>query len=300
MSDILDLDSLLLGNPDKCQGIPFAVSRLDGSMLDPVEARSLGLRGLLKEYCCSDCKESVVFKWCKDRVDHFSHKAGSECKSSGMTSLHLMAQQILVEEKQCYLPRSAVKRGLSDWIMVCKEVRGFAADKATMEVRCDCEGANRIGDVVFYKGKHNFVIEVAVTHFCDEDKVKNYRDSKIPSLEINLSKLKRDISKKELTAVLTGVGVKYSQLSRLFKWIYHPRYEQSETVAREQDIERLKLQEIAEQKRKIDFDRQQKLAFAEGRRKFKAMQDERDMFKAKLAERDRLKEIKKYSYKTYF
>lgn len=250
MNDTFDLDSLLLANPDKCKGIPFAESLVDGSMLDSVEARSLSLRGLLKNYCCPDCKENVVFRWCKDKVDHFSHQAGSECKSSGMTSLHLMAQQILVQAKQCYLPRSAVKRGLSDWIMVCKEVRGYQADNATMEVRCDSEGVNRIADVVFHKGKYQIVIEVAVAHFCEQEKIQNYRDGKIPSLEIDLSKLKRDISKEELSALLTGVGGRSSQLSRLFRWIYHPRYDQSEAIAIEQDTERREEEE--EKQRKLE------------------------------------------------
>lgn len=41
MNDLLDLDSSLLANPDKCNGVPFAESLVDGSMLDSVEARSL-------------------------------------------------------------------------------------------------------------------------------------------------------------------------------------------------------------------------------------------------------------------
>lgn len=251
MNDILDIDSLLLANPDKCKGIPFAQSLVDGSMLDPVEARSLNLRGLLKDYCCSDCKENVVFRWCKDKVDHFSHQPGSECKSSGMTSLHLMAQQILVQTKQCYLPRSAVKRGLSDWVMVCKEVKGYKADNATMEVRYDSDGLSRIADVVFHKDKYQIVIEVAVAHFCEQEKVQDYRDSKIPSLEIDLSKLKRDISKDDLSVLLTGIGGRSSQLSRLFRWIYHPRYEHSEAIAIRQDTERRELKE--EKQRKLEI-----------------------------------------------
>ena len=71
-------------------------------------------------------------------------------------------------------------------------------DHVELEKRFD----DIIPDIVVYSGDKYFFIEIYVTHPIDDEKLKKLKEKKISTIEIDLSKEKRDISVEELSDIL--------------------------------------------------------------------------------------------------
>ena len=80
-----------------------------------------------------------------------------------------------------------------------------------------------IPDIVVYSGDKYFFIEIYVTHPIDDEKLKKLKEKKISTIEIDLSKEKRDISVEELSDILLKSSDrkswKYNAVSE--KWYRH-------------------------------------------------------------------------------
>ncbi len=68
-------------------------------------------------------------------------------------------------------------------------------DRVELEKRFD----DIIPDIVVYSGDKYFFIEIYVTHPIDDEKLKKLKEKNISTIEIDLSKIKRDISVEEYT-----------------------------------------------------------------------------------------------------
>ena len=94
------------------------------------------------------------------------------------------------------------------------------------------------------------------------EKKQKYRTARKPSIEIDLSRVNRDISKADLTKLLLGDGCNPREL---FKWIYHPAYD-SAVMAAEYD-ELLKIQKEKERQETIRLESKEKAKQLELREK---------------------------------
>ena len=83
-------------------------------------------------------------------------------------------------------------------------------DRVELEKRFD----DIIPDIVVYSGDEHFFIEIYVTHPIDDEKLKKLKEKKISTIEIDLSKIKRDISVEELSDILLNSSPQKS-------WKYH-------------------------------------------------------------------------------
>ena len=81
--------------------------------------------------------------------------------------------------------------------LISKE-REISIDDVELEKRFD----DIIPDIVVYSGDKYFFIEIYVTHPIDDEKLKKLKEKKICTIEIDLSKIKRDISVEELSDIL--------------------------------------------------------------------------------------------------
>ena len=72
--------------------------------------------------------------------------------------------------------------------------REISIDDVELEKRFD----DIIPDTVVYSGDKYFFIEIYVTHHIDDEKLKKLKEKNISTIEIDLSKIKRDISVEEL------------------------------------------------------------------------------------------------------
>lgn len=93
--------------------------------------------------------------------------------------------------------------------LISKE-RGIPIDDVKLEKRFD----DIIPDIVVDSGDEHFFIEIYVTHPIDDEKLKKLKEKKISTIEIDLSKIKRDISVEELSDILLKSSDRKS-------WKYH-------------------------------------------------------------------------------
>ena len=83
-------------------------------------------------------------------------------------------------------------------------------DRVELEKRFD----DIIPDIVVDSGDEHFFIEIYVTHPIDDEKLKKLKEKNISTIEIDLSKIKRDISVEELSDILLKASDRKS-------WKYH-------------------------------------------------------------------------------
>lgn len=173
-------------------------------------------RGLACECTCPVCGERVLARQGEVRVWHFAHASGADCEGAAEGALHLAAKQILLEHSGMMVPEMVVKSSvtLSDGRSGWGEARRGDAwiDYQNPEAEKSF-GAIR-PDIVVQTGQTLFFIEVAVTHFVDEEKCQALEQIAVPTIEIDLSEMKHEKWSWELLkeAVLDG--------SQYKRWIY--------------------------------------------------------------------------------
>lgn len=211
--------------------IPFATAR-DGRI---VEARQLA-EGAAGPFFCPCCRTPVVLKQGAIRVWHFAHRADASCTTAFETALHQLAKQILVEASHLQTPALVYQvrpGGVSIQLRPAQTVRWSESgevEKWLGDFRPDfvlSQRGLRWTDAVAPHPQHDafqpsssppadtsLIVEVAVTHFCDDDKRKKLRALGIPAVEVNLSGVSRDITEEALRQLLLDdVACK--------RWIYH-------------------------------------------------------------------------------
>jgi hypothetical protein len=155
------------------------------------------------------CGIPLIARKGDEKVYHFGHAAGSACGGGPQTALHLFAIQIVKEKKRLVLP--AVKASYGDRVRMLYEARLVNFDRAKKEFQ---ELKQIIPDIFVWKSDHQLLIEVAVTHPCDKEKIAKIRAKGIATLEIDLSRVARDASPETIeTAVIESAPR---------RWVFHP------------------------------------------------------------------------------
>lgn len=146
-------------------------------------------RGLACECVCPSCGDSVIARQGDIREWHFAHAAESDCEGGTETALHLAAKQLLLEsgglsvpeirtQREVRLPDGRVGKGEAHrperWI----DFQSVEAEKTVGTIR---------PDIVAVTGHTMLFIEVAVTHFVDEEKRAVLASYEVPTIEINLA-----------------------------------------------------------------------------------------------------------------
>ena len=144
-------------------------------------------------------------------MHHFAHRSNEDCEYGYESSLHLAAKTILSRSEKMVIPPVYVEFPQSGKPkeLISKE-RGIPIDDVKLEKRFD----DIIPDIVVDSGDEHFFIEIYVTHPIDDEKLKKLKEKKISTIEIDLSKIKRDISVEELSDILLKSSDRKS-------WKYH-------------------------------------------------------------------------------
>ena len=163
---------------------------------------------------CPHCKSRLCAKNGGSKKEHhFAHYSGSDCPGARMTTLHLLAQQIIEREKIIMLPDYQGE-------FFFKATKQITFDEIRLEephgsLRPDCIGIKKDRE----NNEHPLWIEILVTHEVDEHKQRTIKEEKVSCVEIDLSDmLKTDYSIESIT-------------KRLFeekkdrRWINCPKYD---------------------------------------------------------------------------
>jgi hypothetical protein len=171
---------------------------------------------------CPDCGIALIARKGDVRVPHFSHASGDECRTAGETVLHLMAKEIISGGALLHLPAAEVE-GL-DGVEVIHSASQITFDTVDVEVWENGLRPDLIGVATFTRGRsvitRRLIIEIRVTHAVDARKRAILKKRGDSVLEIDLSKVDRDITRDDLAALLVKDAPR--------RWIYHERIEQRE------------------------------------------------------------------------
>lgn len=153
--------------------------------------------GLKCDCICPCCSKKMIARKGKKMAHHFAHQ-NAECSYGLETTLHLMAKDILEQEKRLLLPKVIVSLPyrVSETISMPKMIE---ADEVSLEKRFD----EFVPDILVKVGEKLLAIEIWVTHKIDERKLEKIKKSNISVLEINLSKTDKMINVDDLRKILT-------------------------------------------------------------------------------------------------
>ena len=160
---------------------------------------------------CPACGDELIARKGEKRMHHFAHRSNEDCEYGYESSLHLAAKDILSRSEKMVIPPVYVEFPQSGKPkeLISKE-REISIDDVELEKRFD----DIIADIVVDSGDEHFFIEIYVTHPIDDEKLKKLKEKKICTIEIDLSKIKRDISVEELSDILLKSSDRKS-------WKYH-------------------------------------------------------------------------------
>lgn len=193
---------------------------------------------------CPDCKQRLIARNGGDmRVHHFAHYNGIECAGARMTTLHLLAQQIIAENKSVMLPDYQ-----GDFYF--HKTGRITFDEILLEAKCENLRPDCIGIVSKDGGNHRLWIEIYVKHKVDEQKRKSIKAQNEACIEIDISDLlKMDYTKDDLARRL-----KEEKNDR--KWINCPKYEKinnaKRAIVEEELRRRYETERIEEEREEIE------------------------------------------------
>ena len=153
------------------------------------------------------CQGDVRTTW------YFRHQNKTDCKGGPMTALHILAQELLAEDRTIKITGGEVSysNATREWSIPASRFRA------------DVAGTKPDGS--------QFLIEIFVTHKLqdEEEKVNLIRKQEIHSIEIDLSKVDLEISRENLLdLLLTDVSKQ--------RIIYSPKSETLEVAAKPAEL----------------------------------------------------------------
>jgi len=166
----------------------------DGKMyhIDDVES------GLLCNVCCSQCEDRLVAKKGMKITNHFAHYRVENCSHASETSLHFLAKEIIEECGEFMVPSIEFQIGEDRKPYVFYNETKLKFEKIKVEKKL----GDIVPDLIGYVNGRPLLIEIAVTHFIDNNKYKKIKDQKISTIEIDLSEYKDGITREELKNLL--------------------------------------------------------------------------------------------------
>ena len=226
--------------------IPFAVAS-DGRL---VAADDPGVRrGLACNCRCPQCHEEVIARQGNVRAWGFAHQPRSDCSGAYESSLHLAVKELIAATRQLLVPRCVVRRHHRPNPIVFEYYRtspretirdfdrhfprdGIGETEERIinfdDVRLEQVNQDIRADIVGVVSGEPLYIEVAVTHFVDDEKRRKLERGRVPAIEL-------DVSGKH------GVPWTWDELRRFLlvdlerkDWLLHPATEDIASLNHEQ------------------------------------------------------------------
>ena len=224
--------------------VPFGLKA--GILYEPTQVPN----GKACECVCPACNKPLVAKQ-NAQTPHFAHAQDDNCSKGFETAVHLAAKQIIAKKMQVRLPaviwntpiplqQETKKMGLESTIDL---------DSVVLEQHI----GDITPDIIVTAGDRTYLVEIAVTHFIDDDKQRKLQRKKIPTFEIDVSGLKSVFSMAKLEEAM------YSDRNYQAEWKYHPILEKLDLEAHEVERERIvKVRKADEERERLRQERLEK------------------------------------------
>lgn len=204
--------------------------------------------GLACDCTCPECGALLIARKGKKNQHHFAHANGADCEGARMTALHMLAQQIIQDERKIRTP------WFKDYYEDPSKLIYFESvlleqrfKTAEINRRPDCVGIIKKGDI-----EYKVWIEIKVKHAIDEDKRNDIKHLGAICMEINLSGLlDTDYTIETIReALFNNIGNK--------KWINYPQLfkknanTKAEKERKEAEKNQKQLDELARERTKLE------------------------------------------------
>jgi len=181
--------------------------------------------GLACQCVCDECGSPLNAKKGPQLAHHFAH-AISDCPGNQETLMHLMAKEVIAASKKL---RVEGGRGGQE----------VAFDSVELEVKV---GPYRV-DAIGQKNGRRCLIEFAVTHRCDPEKVQYFRDNSLAVVEIILDTHREIDSMNEFSEYVLAKAPR--------RWISNPVLKQ-ETNSGAVPINHERIRELQEKRERLE------------------------------------------------
>lgn len=173
--------------------IPFGLKNGEITDISNVE------NGIKCECFCPQCGSQLIAKKGKKTQHHFAHYKKDACYGAYETAIHLMSKKILEYHKKIRLPAVILQLGSSrsEYHVLYQDIF-IEFDSVEIEKRIE----NITPDILLVKNGKKLAIEIAVTHFVDDKKLKKIEELNISTLEVDLSAEIKFINENFLTEIL--------------------------------------------------------------------------------------------------
>lgn len=146
---------------------------------------------------CPQCHAVLVAHKGKKNIHHFKHYNSQECEKGYQTSLHLLAKEIISNEKRFVIPPVSYSFNYNNKFIDIPKAK-VKIDKVELETKT----GDIIPDIILYSGKNILLVEIYVTHKIDDEKLNKIRSLGLSTIEIDLSETDREISYEDLRNIL--------------------------------------------------------------------------------------------------
>lgn len=206
--------------------LPFGLSE-EGLLVHISQAKA---KGLACGLTCPDCGRSLVaYLNVTKKRRHYAHRARGECRYGAESGLHKYAKQVIARHLKVKLPEVRAANG---------ELIHGGREQPLDSVRLETRHHGIIPDIIATRESRELLIEIVVTHRCDERKLAILAERELPTVEIDLS----DVDVGDDLSMLDEAILRGSERW----WVFHPRID--EASRREADAAREALA-VAERKR---------------------------------------------------
>lgn len=175
---------------------------------------------------CPACKTPLVARTKADhRIPHFAHDSGRACGGGPETVLHLLAKEAFRANPKILLPE---RPALDERKQV---VTKPGQEVETEFLRLEYTDPKKIIPDLYVRALgYDLFVEVAVTHFSDEAKIRRLREHRIPAVEVDLSRLPRDPTREAIADAVLRTAPRH--------WLYHPGIDAAEAKRRADEQKR--------------------------------------------------------------
>ena len=180
--------------------IPFGLRIDDDRMVGP----DLVPNGLGCGCICAECGLPLIARQGPIKEWHFAHASSSDCSGAVETAIHYMAKQMIMERQAIYVPARIIERHIGG-ITWQTELKEEVQPEGLVELR-ECRKETKIDtrqpdiSAILPSGLP-IAIEVAFSHFCDEEKINWFKNRNLTTLEIDIS-ISKEAKANEVEAIL--------------------------------------------------------------------------------------------------